>query len=592
MIRRIRRCWPKLFLPLTLWSGCNALLGIDAPEGPLPEHSTEDSGGSGSGGDVTDGGSHPGDGSDRPHEPMDAATDGGDTDSSAPPTVDGVLRLDTAKLWADRSFAVCWEDAGFDSEKARVRRALEEAWQAETSLTFYDWGDCGGANDARLRIRVADEWPAALGIGRDLAEQPNGITLNFTFASPPPGGEAFWSYCREHREECIVNSAVHVIGHALGLVHGDTHDELVACSSAAAEALDPMSPLLFCDPAQVSGTLLSGATLFLIQQGYGGDRPLAPVHVAGETLVLFRNSGNQMSVAFADRLDCPMVLGGPIGGDPVVVRSPIDPNKVIVLVRGTEGQLEYAEWDGSAREVVTTSVPGALRGSFNAVATETQVHVIAKLDSGELAGVSWDGSHWSAWTPLLDGALARPAAIATAEGQIVAVVRTPGGQLHILRRMGQDWTVVDTLEDLPITHSPELTLGTNGVDVHLLFRDTAGWLRHTTNPHQGSAPELVNPGIVHSPTVLAWSNNRLTACYRRNNWELGSNWWDGTWHGDRSLTAPLGGSGRLFAAPSGVVTSSNSLDIVGQGDTGSILHIRWNAGTWSTPRDIACAGNP
>jgi hypothetical protein len=79
---------------------------------------------------------------------------------------------------------VCWDTPGHAADKASVETAVENSWDALSGLDFQGWADCNGSGDG-IRLRIADEWPRARGLGTAIRGQEGGVILNFEFKNWP-----------------------------------------------------------------------------------------------------------------------------------------------------------------------------------------------------------------------------------------------------------------------------------------------------------------------------------------------------------------------------------------------------------------------
>lgn len=159
----------------------------------------------------------------------------GQDDSAATSSTVDALRVKPQSIWVGVQIPVCWENPDIPTnnatERGWVQSQIQATWSASSDVVFTGtgpggaWGTCSpGASG--IHIRIADEQPRVVMLGRDLDGRPQGMVLNFTFSNFVGPGCAF------RRQSCITSSATHVFGHALGFA-----DDPQTCSDAPTEGV-------------------------------------------------------------------------------------------------------------------------------------------------------------------------------------------------------------------------------------------------------------------------------------------------------------------------------------------------------------------
>src|SRR4051794_36011735 len=111
----------------------------------------------------------------------------GDSDPGTEESEDlGVSRDDLYasghKIWHTLNIPVCWDNPGSASATARgwVQTAVANTWSAVSDVTFTGWGQCAwGASG--IHIRISDEGPHTIALGRYLDGTVGGMVLNFDY---------------------------------------------------------------------------------------------------------------------------------------------------------------------------------------------------------------------------------------------------------------------------------------------------------------------------------------------------------------------------------------------------------------------------
>jgi hypothetical protein len=142
---------------------------------------------------------------------------------------------------------------------------------SRTNVRFTGWNMCA-PREPSIRIGITNTWPHTKGIGTQLKGMKNGVELAVDFSKPlkhPYGKTTFWPSCirsEQARLRCIELTAIHEMGHALGLVHEQNRSGTPEpCKKKAIGingdteigAWDANSIMNYCNPKWLNGGVLS-----------------------------------------------------------------------------------------------------------------------------------------------------------------------------------------------------------------------------------------------------------------------------------------------------------------------------------------------
>ncbi len=159
-------------------------------------------------------------------------------------------------------------------------------------------------------------------------------------------------------------------------------------------------------------------------------------------------------------------LGGTIVSGPAVASW--GPNRLDVFVRGTDNSLWHKAWDGSSWSG-WESLGGGLSSDVSAVSWGfNRLDVFGRGGDSAMWHKAWTGSGWSSWESRGGLFLGGPGTASTASGQLQVLALGLDGALWRQAWTGSAWTAWSSLEGLWPTDPASVSPPSSGVVEHYM----------------------------------------------------------------------------------------------------------------------------
>jgi hypothetical protein len=527
------------------------------------------------------------------------------------------LYVNSTYAWFTRQIRVCWQTPGWEADKARVQRAIERTWVAETQIGLLWTADCSGGGEG-VRIVINDDWPAA-----QIGAVPVVINMNFSFATLPSD----FPLCllsEANRIGCIEAIAVHEFGHAMSFIHEQNRtDTPSSCTKPndgttgdwATTTWDADSVMNYCNVIWNNAGRLSRVDIEGAQEWYGDPFSVAVTSNTSSRIDVFVRGGDNgvwtqtwNGSGWSDwgahsdfeTTGAPSAVTRSTGRVDVIATKKL--GGVAHRAFGSGGSGVWGAWSNlgapSGRVIIGSPTLVALGASrmvaFARVSGSTGPRIAYRM---------WNSSGgWGSWALLCDTgcpANLRPVGRLAAAGRSSSIV-----ELVWTNEEGSLYGSTGTVSSGALSFSTPFQIGdpiwgfsspaiaagpANRVDVVALATSGSGYVFHrakispnaTTSTGTLSTPRvIVENSVIGSPALVSLSDTQLRMYYRRTDRQLREYPFTKTSTGVsignvRSLPGAVDGN------PGAVAPNSGEVDLYTRTVNGSVQETYWTPDVWN-----------